>query len=168
MRFRSKLEGGEDSSQFKSNPDLVHHPFHRRILACNVTCSLWGQLFRNWTGERGQTPFQPRTPYIYIFQLNPTPLDRQFICIVYKLYIYFVLLSLLYDNNCIIILFYYYLIVHLFLFIIQNYYTIIIFFFHFVNTLMKTLIFDEWNIYKYTRSRFILYLFSCLVLKISR
>lgn len=130
MRFRSKLEGGEDSSQFESNPDLVHHPFHRRILACNVTCSLWGQLFRNWTGERGQTPFQPRTPYIiYIFQLNPTPLDRQFICIVYKLYIYFVLLSLLYDNNCIIILFYYYLIVYLFLFIIQNYYTIIIFFF---------------------------------------
>lgn len=80
VRFRSKLEGRRESCQFESNPDLAHQPFHRRILACNVTCSLRGQLFRNWTGERGQTSFQTNDPatlsVIYIFRLDPTPLDR--------------------------------------------------------------------------------------------
>ena len=86
------------SCQFESNPDLAHHPFRRRILACNVTRSLRGQLFRNWTGERGQTSFQTNGPATLFVLFTFSNLIQLF---SNDLYIYIFSISWIYDETLI-------------------------------------------------------------------
>lgn len=74
--------GRRGSREIRANSNRIQTwsiSFHRGILACNITCSLRGRLFRNWTRDvvkplsRPTLP-QPNSRVIYIFQLDPTHL----------------------------------------------------------------------------------------------
>lgn len=75
--------GRRGSCEIRANSNRIQTwsiSFHRGILACNITRSLRGRLFRNWTRDvvkplsRPALP-QPNSRVIYIFQLDPTPLS---------------------------------------------------------------------------------------------